>query len=295
MQGIEINVYRDPRGVHFFNEWWKYHDKVKLTNIESVCPDFHVYDFETNPVPVITYANDAGVDGSRLEYLSFQKSIMTITGGFTYHDTTDYWDKKGAIDSYFVTKACLVIQTNIHPGRRAIGYVSKPEIKSVSSHYASVVLTLDNPLGMWFTTKTSSLEDNWTPNLNYDLNVPTSFHHAPSWKISSGRHQIWIGGDEIMKFTTPMNDTTITLNNVNGEFGIVDHTTGKSLIAHNQDGDLNGETVCWNGLDLRDQNGEQANGMVDSTDFWLYPGFNDIEVVGADSAYLDTRFYFKTP
>lgn len=292
MQQIVVNTYRDWKGLNMYNKWWDTHDTATMTNVEDICPDLHVYDFLTNPTPSVTYSNDPGVDGSRFEYSNLTKTQMQIKAFFTFTDLADYWEKKNAIQSYFVAKAGFILQTNLHPARHAVGYVTKCDIKPSSNHVADFSVMMDNAFGMWFTNSTSWLENNWESYLNRDLEVPTAFKQPPSWWLSAGDNRIWFAGRQMSQLTNPIMDCKISIYGVGGDgFKLINHSTNTMYEYHGGDG---GDMIMYN-LDLRNSDGDPVNQYTSSTDLWFNPGYNDIELQGAASGYIDTRFYFTAP
>ena len=122
---------------------------------------------------------------------------------------------------------------------------------------------------------------------------------APDWSLKPGYNRIYIAGDVMSQLTNPIMQCTIWLNNVSDEVSVINHSSNTSLVSRNLD---SGDDYAWIGLDFRKIEGmdpatkspltSPQNQHSDSLDFWLDPGWNDIELKGAESGYVDTAFYF---
>ena len=67
---IQIRIYRDYQGLNMGNTWWNNHYEAKMVSAETICPNLHFLDIETNPTINNVYTNDSAVDGSRFQYNS---------------------------------------------------------------------------------------------------------------------------------------------------------------------------------------------------------------------------------
>lgn len=303
---IQIRIYRDYQGLNMGNTWWNNHYEAKMVSAETICPNLHFLDIETNPTINNVYTNDSAVDGSRFQYNSLEKTPIKLNFWLQYTDYRDYIDKKHDIESYFSSKAGFVIQTNYHPAIHARCYVNKIEIKPTSAHDAIFTVTMDNATGMWFSNNTRLLEEEFGKYVVRDLRMPKSALQGgkPSWKLHPGENKIWIGGDCVIQFSNPVMQSDIYLYGCTSGVSIVNKTNNTSLVANNRKGydTINGNYV-WLGLDFgkvisinpknRKVTYHGVNFLSSSTDFWLNPGWNTIELTNATSAYIDTSFYFS--
>ena len=304
---IQVNAYRDWKGLNLGNSWWKNHDTSTMTNIENITPDLKLLDITTDPVINNVYTHDAGIDGSRFQYNNLAKAPINLKFWLHYTDHRDFVDKKHDIDQYFAAKAQFIMQTNYHPALHAAAHTAGFEglDDSKSDHDVVFTVKMDNALGMWFTNSTSWIENNWDSYLMQDLRTPTDLGR-PSWKLHPGENRIWIAGDVMSQLTNPTMDCKIWLYGVNTEMlTITNKTSNTKLIVdhkHNwTEPPLSGDYVFMN-LNFGKVNSvDQKSGAIDYTpfnsmnqalDFWLDPGWNTIVLDGAASGYLDTRFYF---
>lgn len=290
---IQVNAYRDWTGLNMTNSYWKDHNVVNLTNVEDVAPDLHLLDIITDPTIQNTYSNDAGIDGSRFEYNALEKTTITLKFYLEFSDYRDFLNKKHDIQAYWAAKAKFSIQTSYHPYIHAACYLNKLEMKPTSDHICLFDIVLDNAFGMWFTDSTSFLEKNWDSNMMRDLRAPTSLR-KPSWDLHLGLNKVWIGGDVMSQFTNPVMNCTIRLDNPsNDATRIYNKTTNTVLETHGITNSGNtSSTWYWNNLNLTLDSGLPINDISNATDFWLDPGWNEIEINGASGGYLDVRFYY---
>ena len=300
---IRISIYRDWQGLNSGNTYWKDHTSVAMHDIEDL-PQFrgwlHFTDIDTNPTMKNTYAEDAGVDGSRFEYNSYSKTQVKLSFYFEFDSYREYIEKKHDIQAYFSARAGFVIETNYHPAIRARCYISKIDIKPTSDHIAVFDVTLDNALGMWTTNNTQQMEERWNSAYFYDLQLPTSMRNAPTWSIGPGHNDVYIAGDLTVKMTNPIMTTNVFVYGAGSKVSVINHTNGTILEADTQ-GKYSGD-FAWMNLDFGQvQNVHSENNQIDlmslnqysnALDFWLSPGWNDIELQGASSGYIDTGFYF---
>lgn len=298
---IQVNMYRDWRGLNMGNTWWKNHDMATMTNVEDICPDLYLMDVYTDPTISNVYAQDAGIDGSRFEYNSLAKTPVTLTFRLHYDDNRDFLDKKHDIQQYFASKAGFIMQTNFHPTLHACCYTNKVEIKPTSDHDAVFTITMDNALGMWFTNSTRYLEKDWDKAIMQDLRVPVSFNkeNSPSWSLKPGHNRIWIGGDVMSQLTNPIMDCKIFLYGCSNHVAVINHTSNTMLEA---EGRGVRDDCVWMNLNFGHVDAinpknkaityTPLNQYSNSLDLWLDPGWNDVELQGAQSGYVDTRFYF---
>lgn len=299
---IHLNIYRDWKGLNMGNSWWKNHYYSNMEDIEEMDQFqgwLHFLDIDTNPTITNTYNQDAGIDGSRFEYNVLSKTPIKLSFYFEFTDYEDYINKKHDVQSYFAAKAGFVIGTSFHPNIHACGYVSKVDIKPTSDHIAIFDVTMDNALGMWYSNGTKFMENNWSNDMFYDLRMPTNFKEVPSWRLKPGHNKIFIGGDVMSQLTNPIMDCNIYLYSVGDNVKVINHTSNTTLEANPRDYD--GDLV-WMNLNLGklidvDPKSHKItykpfNEVSNSLDFWMDPGWNDIEVQGCDGGYLDTRFYY---
>lgn len=304
---IQVNMYRDWQGLNMGNSWWKDHKVSTMTNVEEICPDLHLLDITTDPTISSVFSEDAGIDGSRFQYNTLVKTPINLKFGLNFSDHLDFLDKKHDIQQYFSSKAGFIMNTSYHPTIHACAYPAGFEgmDQPQGDHYCIFTVKLYNGLGMWYTNNTRWLEDNWSQSVMQDLRVPTGLER-PSWKLNPGHNKIWISGDVMSQLTNPIMDCKIWCYGVSGEIlSIENETSNTKLVADHKkywtEPALNGDYV-WMNLNfgkvnsVDDKNGAidytPMNGMSSSVDFWLDPGWNDIILTGASSAYLDTRFYF---
>lgn len=287
---MTLYIYRDWKGLNMTNSWWKDHDEAKMIDVETICPDLHFLDYSTDPTISNTYAQDAGIDGSRFEYNALQKTDVTLNFYLEFTDHEDFLDKKHDIQGYFASKAGFIIAAPQHPYIHMCGYPSKVDIKETSEHISVFSITLENALGMWYTNPTSYLEEHWGRDVMEDLRMPTNLT-SPSWSLNSGHNSIWIAGQQMAQLTNPIMDCVISVSGASSDVKVINHTSNTSLEVK----DCPSSEIHWNNLDLRDSDNNPINQYSNSTDFWLDPGWNDIELVGASSGYINTRFYFTSP
>lgn len=288
-ENMGLMIYRDWKGLNMSNSWWKDHDSATMYHIEHYYPWLHFLDLDTNPTIQNTYAEDAGIDGSRFEYNVLAKTPITLNFFFEFDDFKDFIDKKHDVQEYFAAKAGFILATDYHPNVHACGYVSKVDIKPTSDNISVFSVTMDNALGMWYTNSTGFLEKNWNDQVLSDLRLPTSMGDRPNWNLKPGVNEIFIAGDVMSQLTNPIMDCRITLNGCSGHVKLYNKTSNTTLEAKGDE--VNG-TITWNNLDLRNSDGKPINQCSNSLDLWLDPGWNEIELSGCSGGYIDTRFYF---
>lgn len=287
---IKLLIYRDWQGLNMGNSWWKNHDSATMYQIEHYLPYVHFLDIETNPTITNTYADDAGIDGSRFEYNVLSKTTVKLNLYFEFSDYVDFIDKKHDIQEYFAAKAGFIIATSYHPCIHACCYCSKVDIKPTAEHISVFEVDLDNALGMWYSESTSFLQKRWNMQVMRDLRLPTSFETKPSWQLKPGMNKVFIAGDVMMQMTNPIMQINIHASGCGNNVTINNKTSNTSLSVSDSKALPD---MTWHNLDLRsDEDNTPLNNLTNSLDFWLDPGWNEIELSGAESATLDCRFYF---
>lgn len=304
-ENIRLYISKSYKGLNMGDIYWNTHNQMAMADIEEL-PEFygwlHFTDIDTNPTIKNVYADDAGVDGSRFEYNSLQKTPVKLSFYFEFDSYEDYMSKKHDVQSYFAAKSVFTIETSYRPAVKANCFVSKVDIKPTSDHIAVFDVTMDNASGMWFTNPTSRLQKDWYPELAYDLRLPTNLRGVPSWDLQPGHNNIYIPGDLMVQMTNPIMYTAVFLHGASSKVSVINHTSNTTLSADLQ-GQPGGE-LAWMNLDfvrvtgVNESNGavsaDELNQYSNSLDFWLDPGWNDIELQGASSGSIDTRCYFTT-
>ena len=302
---IHLWIAKAYRGLNMTDRWWQSHNSMPTEDIEEL-PQFrgwlHFTDIDTNPSIKNTYSQDAGVDGSRFEYNNLQNTQVKLSFYFEFDDYADYMAKKHDVQAYFAAKATFTIETSYRPTLKADCYVSKADIKPTSDHIAVFDVMLDNPAGMWHSNPTLMMSTKWLPYYNYDLRLPTRLSGVPDWSLHPGHNDIYIAGDQMVQLTNPNMHLNVWLYGTGSSFSVTNHSSNTQLSA-----DLRGQsggTMMWQNTNLyritktNDTNntfsGDPLNQYSNSTDFWLNPGWNDLELQGASSGYVDTPFYFTT-
>ena len=291
MQPIQLLIYRDWQGLNMGNNWWKNHDSATMHTIDYYFPWLHFLDVDTNPTIQNVYASDPGVDGSRFEYNNLAKTQIKLSFYFEFPTYKLYLDKKHDVQEFFAAKAGFIIGTSYHPNLHACGYCSKVDIKPTSEHIAVFDVILDNALGMWYSESTQFLEKHWDERLIYrDLRLPTDLGDDHTWKLHAGHNRVFIAGDVMMQMTNPIMQMDIHVKGCSNEVTIFNKTSNTTLSAKDKS---SLPDMTWHNLDLRaDGSNQPLNDKTNSLDFWLDPGWNDIQLTGANEAVLDTRFYF---
>lgn len=306
---LQVMVYRDFQGLNMGNSWWDSHYEAEMVSVERICPNLHFLDLETEPSINNVYTNDAAVDGSRFQYNSLQKTTMTLHFWLQFTDYRDFIDKKHDIESFFSAKAGFDVATNYHPNIHARGYVNKIQIKPNGDHDAIFDVTMDNAYGMWFTNKTSLLEEHWDSQTVRDLRMPKSAlqNGKPTWKLHPGTNKVFIPGDVVVQLSNPIVQCNIHLNGCSDGVSVINKTNNTRLVANNRHNihaaPISGNYV-WMNLNFgkvvkidpktKKITYTPSNMYSNSTDFWLNPGWNTIELQNAASGYIDTSFYFTT-
>lgn len=296
---LVVRAYRDWQGLNSSNSWWKSHDEATMTNVEKICPDLKLLDIQTNPTIQNTYAQDAGIDGSRFEYNNLAKTTIKLRFWLHWSTYEDYLDKKHDIQAYFAAKARFIIQTSYHPALHAACYTSKVDMNLPEDHADLHDLVfdveLDNALGMWFTNSTDWIEKHWDSYMNSDLRLPSNITIDDlHWNLTSGTNKVYIPGDVMQQMTNPAMSTTITVHGASSGVKIFNKTSNTWLEAHD---DKTSKTkvpssITWYNLNLCDGDDHPINMCSNSLDFWLDPGWNEIVLSNASSAYINTNFYF---
>lgn len=304
---LQLGVYRDFQGLNMTNSWWDNHWKADFISAETICPNLHFLDIETDPTVNNVYSNDSAVDGSRFQYNTLEKTPIKLHLWLQFEDYRDFIDKKHDIEAFFTSKAGYVLNTNFHPNIHARAYLNKIEIKPNGPNDAVFTITMDNPAGCWFTNRTSELEKDFDGEIANDIRPPRSLfarQGKPTWSLHKGMNHVWIGGDNMIKLSNPICEADIFLYNCQSGVDLINRTTKTDLCAYNIDGydRISGDYV-WMNLNFgtlesvdpatRAITYTPQNMLTTSTDFWLAPGWNDIELKLAESAYIDTAFYFN--
>ncbi|WP_242362050.1 phage tail domain-containing protein [Limosilactobacillus antri] len=304
---IRMKIYRDWAGLNMTNSWWKDHKSASLENVEDiVCADLHFLDYNTNPSISNTYIQENGIDGSRFEYSDYKKTTLTLNFHLEFSSYKDFLDKKHDIQSYFVAKAAFIISFSNHPSLRCRCYTQKCEIKPSGPHDSIFSIEMDNPLGLWYSEATDNLADLiWEKDNNGNSRINQAeveslrrdFRLNRSWgpedliglrELKPGHNKCMWAGDVMMQMTNPLMDFDVYLYGCSNGFQLINHTTNTSLTG---DSSINGDAE-WDGLNLCKSSGGPINQHTSSTDFWIDPGENDIELIGANSAKISTRFWF---
>lgn len=303
---LQIGIIRDWQGLNLGNNWWKTHYSKKFDYAESICPNLHFLDLETDPSINNVYSNDSAIDGSRFQYNSLQKTAVKLNFWLQFENYRDFIDKKHDIESYFSAKAGFEINTNYHPNLHFRGYVNKIEMKPNGPNDCVFTITMDNAFGMWFSNNTQYLEEHWDNQAAKDLRVPRNFlsNSKPSWHLHAGTNKVWVGGDCIIQLSNPIVQSRIFLYGCTDNVTVYNKTTNTKLIAtNNQNAPAISGNFVWMNLNFgkvnsinpksRSINYTPYNQCTNSSDFWLDPGWNEIELSNCSSGYIDTRFYFS--
>lgn len=308
---LKVLVYRDWKGLNMINTWWKDHDMAELTNVENICPDLHLLDMQTNPTIKNVYASDAGVDGSRFEYNNLQKTTVKLRFWLHWHSYQDFFDKKHDIQSFFAAKARFLLKTSYHPYLTAACYPSKVDITLPDDHsdMHDLVFTieLDNAFGYWYTNQASWMWAQWRngkgeSQIIRDLRLPRDVVQqgpdALMWDLREGTTKVYQPGDFMIQLSNPNVECVVKVEDVHSDtVTIENHTTNTSLIVSSDEasGMKVPQDFTWSNLDLVDGiTGNHINQLSSSLDFWIDPGWNEIEFHGANRLTLNPRFYFTT-
>lgn len=116
------------------------------------------------------------------------------------------------------------------------------------------------------------------------------------WDLREGTSKVYQPGDFTLQFSNPTIECEVKVFNATQRVTIENHTTNTSLVV--QDDPASGMKVpnyfTWSNLDLRDDDGNPINQLSSSLDFWIDPGWNTIEIHGAERVTFNPRFYFTT-
>lgn len=306
---LKVLVYRDWQGLNATNSWWKDHDMATLTNIENICPDLKLLDVQTNPTISNTYTNDAGIDGSRFEYNNLQKTPIKLRFWLHWGSYQDYFDKKHDIQAFFAAKARFLLKVNYHQYLTAACYPNKVDLNLPDDHAElhDLIFTveLDNAMGCWYTNQASWMWHEWAEGeggsqIIRDLRLPRDVVQqgpdALMWDLREGTSKVYQPGDFTLQFSNPNIECEVKAFNASSKVTIENKTTNTSLVV--QDDPASGIKVpsyfTWSSLDLRDDDGNPINQLSNSLDFWIDPGWNTIEIHGAERVTFNPRFYFTT-
>lgn len=267
---------------------------TKMYDVESIAPGLRFLDIDTEPLMKSTFTDDPGVDGSRFEYSTYQKSTVTLKFWLTFDNYADFIDKKHDVERFFAQKAGFAICTSYRPNIHAFCYFSSFENfepTNNASHTCLFNVKLDNAWGCWYSNTSSNLINHWDNRVIQDLQMPVRMGD-PNWDMKPGSNKVYIPGDATIQMSNPQVICHIQMADCSGYVSINNKTNGTELVATG-DG-VNGDLVWW-GLDLRTMDTNMPiNQYSNSTDFWLNIGWNDIEVEGCSNAFIDTQFIFVT-
>lgn len=306
---LKVYVYRDWQGLNATNSWWKDHDSASLIDVESICPDLKLLDIQTNPTINNTYTQDAGVDGSRFEYNTLQKTTIKLRFWLRWSSYQDYFDKKHDIQGFFAAKARFLLSVSYHPYLTAACYPSKVDLTLPDDHTGLHDLVfnveLDNATGSWFTNQASWMFQQWRQGhgeqVVRDLRLPRSVvEQGPTalmWDLRNGGNRVYQPGDFTLQFSNPNVECVVKVEEANAEKVVIENTTtNTSLVvqADKKDGISVPSDFTWHSLDLTDSDGHHINQLSNSLDFWIDPGWNNIEIHGANRVTFNPRFYFTT-
>ena len=275
--------------------WWDKHDSVPLHDVEKViCPDLHFLKITSDPTYNNIYSESSMMDGAQYESSSYAKTQVKLNFHLHYIDDEDFMRKKHDIQRYFSPKASFHVASPYRPALMAVLYVNAVPIDKTTDHDTLFTVTMDNPHGMWYSNPTSNLVNNWNPSIATDLEFDIDAAKggkSPNWYLHPGMNKIYIAGDALIQMTNPIVDCSVKVKEPRNFVSVINHTNKTSLSFDSES--VPDNSMTWHGLDLRDDsNNQPLNQFTNETDFWLSPGWNQIELVGANEGFIDTRFYY---
>ena len=318
---MHLKIYKDFEGLNMTN--WDpaaYNNGGIITyqDVESIAAGLVFLDITKSAPSIATsYYQNPGNNGSVFEYNNISKSQLELS--FWIHSFDHYSIMMNYRDvcSYFSGQALYRITTSYHPSLFASCVVNKIGDLTFKSQYdALFTVTLDNPLGLWFTDPSDAIETHYSADFNWqkkldDLPVPGDVSPDElSWMLYTGHNNVMVLGDQLIKLSDPSMHVVMFVDGINGDVQIINHTTNTSLYLSAAAGV---SSATWYDLDVRDgdNSARGLNQYTSGTDFWLSPlsttnqissdsgavdfgtgGYNDIELIGANSLQLKTRFYF---
>lgn len=288
---LHLYIVGFARGLNMIDE--RRGGPTDAVDVEKISPGLRFLDIQTEPVMKNTFTDDPAVDGSRFEYSTYQKSTITLKFWLTFDDYLDFLAKKHDIEAYFAQKAGFSISTSARPNVHAFCYFNSFdnfEPTNAADHTCLFDVKLDNAWGCWYTLPSSELIKRWNNQIKQDLQMPVKIGD-PNWDMKPGTNRVYIPGDVMIQLSSPQVTCNIEMADTAGSVSITNETTNTELSAS---GDGVSGDLIWEGLDLRRADGTPINQYSTSSDFWLNPGWNTINVSGCSNAFIDSSFIFVT-
>lgn len=297
---VIVYCYRSPIGLNLYDEYASTHEHVTMMNLNTdVCQGFTVLDIDSNPAIANTYTSDPTVDGSIFQFNTTQKSTVTLKCWLHFSDARDYNLRKQMITDYFTQKACYQLSTNYNKTLIANCYLNKLEIPFPQNRQHDILfdIVFDNPRGTWDSSTTAWMQKHMQDrdkSFAQDLALPlseTGKITGADWTLRLGTNSIFNAGSTTIKMSSATDYMQFNITGSSGDVSIINKDKqGGALFVHGDE--AVGDLTCRN-LDLRDANGKAINNFLKGTDFWLFPGWNQVHLHGADSVYVDTIFHFS--
>lgn len=262
-------------------------------NVEDICSDLKFLKEEVTPAPTNNYQEDAGSDGSILNYTSYAKNVVNAYFWLHFTDYYDFKLKCHEIYRVFNARKKMRIRTDAEPA--IVEYVRPGtfEIKPVAdydAHDCLFTVPFDNPSGYKYSLANSDelmSYDNGVWQL-YGQNILNGTDVAYTFD-SETSFQVYNASDIDVDPYYQRHTLNIIMKHSGGAFTLTNKTNGTSWAY--KSGLTSSDELILQGLNTY-KNGNLDNNNTDFGYIKLDKGWNTFKVSGATDLNITFSFPF---
>lgn len=256
--------------------------------ISDVIDGLTFFGDDDTPQPLISYQQNAGIDGQIPGTVTYDKTIINANFNVVFGTWADYKAVKHDIYKIFNQRQFLRIRTDTEPNKVKFVKPAPFDIKPISdgANDAAFTIPFENPSGYKYSlVRSDSIYTYDSGFWELGMNLPND--KEPNYHFTTTNFQVFNASDIAIDPYMQRHDLRITIKFSGSGLKIQNKTDGSSW-SYNKAASKT-DQIILDGINTT-LNGNPASANTDYGNITLQPGWNDISVTGATD--IDIIFSF---